>query len=82
MRSTQRTFRRILLLILLLPLGLWGWLTVSGLFPERVTPETHLVVGPLNPDGSVNYGEALAQFLEKEAQDPGENGFRILARAF
>lgn len=82
MRSTQRTFRRILLLILLLPLGLGGWLTVSGLFPERVTPETHLITGPLNPDGSVNYGEALAQFLEKETQDPGENGFRILARAF
>ncbi len=83
MSSTQRrAFRRILLLILLLPLGLLGWLTVSGLFPERVTPGTHLVVGPRNADGSVNYEEALAQFLEKGGGDPNENGFRILAQAF
>ncbi len=72
----------LLLLLLLLPLALAGFQIVSGLIPERVTPETHLITGPRNADGSVNYGEALAQFLEKEAQDPGENGFRILARAF
>ncbi|MCG3179589.1 MAG: hypothetical protein BIFFINMI_01927 [Phycisphaerae bacterium] len=56
-RRFWRRVRRVILLLILVVAAWWGWTWWHG--RVRIGPDTTVLSGPLNPDGTVNYVAAL-----------------------
>ena len=53
----------------------------TGGAPLVVSPETTIIVGPLKPDGTVDFHQAIQTMVEPDVQ-PDENGFMTVWRGY